>query len=136
MSLIPILEALQWIWGKLSPQKRILIIEDDPMQARLFFLLMEGRGFAVSVAESAEEAIALVKRNHLAIVFVDMRLPGMGGRALLPIIRQLSPRTNVVVCCALLEDLVAGERLDQIFTVVPKPLSASKLDELFNKLKQ
>lgn len=135
MSLAQVFEVVEWLLKRLRPKKRVLIIEDDPMQARLFCGLMEGRGFAVSVAESAEEAVALIKRNHLSVVFVDMRLPGMSGLALLPIIRQLSPRTSVVVCCALLEDLVAGERLDQIFTVVPKPLSASKLDELFNKLK-
>jgi DNA-binding NtrC family response regulator len=135
MSIIPFLEAAEWITKKLLPRKRVLIIEDDPIQLRLFCALMEGRGFIVETAESAEEAVALIKRNHLTVVFVDMRLPYMRGMELLPLIAQLSPRTNVVICCAVLEDIVAGDRLDQVFSVMLKPTTAAKLDELFGKIK-
>lgn len=63
--------------------RRILAVDDDPDLLRLIRRELEGAGFEIWPAASAEEALELVSRNglpHLALV--DILLPGVDGLTL------------------------------------------------------
>jgi Mrp family chromosome partitioning ATPase/uncharacterized protein involved in exopolysaccharide biosynthesis len=51
----------------------------------------------ILMAEDAEEALAKIRANDVALAIVDVKLPGMSGTELLERIKELSPRTEVVV---------------------------------------
>lgn len=57
----------------------ILIVEDDPASLLLGRVTLEGDGFAVEGAGSAEEARALISRRRPQLILMDIRLPGMDG---------------------------------------------------------
>lgn len=135
MNVETVVGLLEWAWSRLKPKKRILVIEDDPIQAELFSTILSSCGLDCTIAENAEQALALLKRNHLDLIFLDMRLPNMPGSEFLPIIRQLSPDTNVVICCTFLEDLVKEPRIDQFFSVMLKPHSQAKIMEMKKELR-
>jgi DNA-binding response OmpR family regulator len=63
--------------------RRILAVDDDPDILRLIRRELEGAGFEIWPAASAEDALELVSRNglpHLALV--DILLPGVDGLTL------------------------------------------------------
>lgn len=61
----------------------VLVIDDEPAICSSLSAFLEDYGFRVSTAESAEEALELMKSNVYDVCIVDMRLPGMSGEDLI-----------------------------------------------------
>lgn len=57
----------------------ILIIDDSPTDVRVFTTLLAKHGHRVSSAASAEEGIAMAKRERPDMVIMDVIMPGMNG---------------------------------------------------------
>ena len=62
---------------------RVLVIDDEPAICSSLTAFLEDYGFQASAAESAEEALELMKSNEYEVCIVDMRLPGMSGEDLI-----------------------------------------------------
>lgn len=78
----------------------ILIVEDDLSSLMLETAALEGDGFAVDGAGSAEDARALIAVRKPQLILMDIRLPGMDG---LEFTRELksSPETASIPVIAL-----------------------------------
>ena len=61
----------------------VLVIDDEPAICASLSAFLEDYGFQASTAESAEEALDLMKSNAYDICIVDLRLPGMSGEDLI-----------------------------------------------------
>lgn len=61
----------------------VLVIDDEPAICASLSAFLEDYGFQASTAESAEEALDLMKNNTYDICIVDLRLPGMSGEDLI-----------------------------------------------------
>jgi CheY-like chemotaxis protein len=59
--------------------RKIVIIEDNPMNMELAVDVLEAGGYEVLTADNAEEGIRLVKSHLPALVLMDISLPGMDG---------------------------------------------------------
>lgn len=59
----------------------ILILDDDDSIRESLSAYFEDEGFRTVEAESAEEAVALLKMTTADAAIVDLRLPGMNGEA-------------------------------------------------------
>ncbi|CAO3358508.1 Signal transduction histidine kinase [Azospirillum melinis] len=86
---------------------------------------LESEGFRVTVTHNGLEAIEADTADPADILLTDMRMPVMGGEALIRIIRQRRPELPIVVTTGYSEHLPAEEpgRL----TVLRKPYSLSVL---------
>ena len=74
----------------------LLLVDDDaPFRDRLARALTE-RGFQVSVAGDAEQALALAGEDPEYAV-VDLRMPGRSGLELLRLLRARDPATRVLM---------------------------------------
>jgi CheY-like chemotaxis protein len=62
-----------------APGVRVLLVEDNPINALLARALLTREGCVVEHALSGEEALAAVKTGVFDLVFTDMRMPGMSG---------------------------------------------------------
>jgi len=58
---------------------RILVVEDDPLNADLMKTKLSALGYDVTVTHSAEEAIAADKRVQPHLILLDVVLPEMSG---------------------------------------------------------
>ena len=67
--------------GKASSRKgRLLVAEDNMINAKLAVLLLTRMGFEVSVAPNGEEAVKMLKEDQkFDVVLMDMRMPVMDG---------------------------------------------------------
>jgi PAS domain S-box-containing protein len=58
---------------------RVLLVEDNAANRELISEVLDGEGFDVEMAESAEAGIALAHRLLPDLILMDMALPGMDG---------------------------------------------------------
>ncbi len=62
-----------------SPRPRILCVDDEPMNLSLLEALLTGRNFEVVKANNGMEALAIIGREPIDIVLLDVMMPGMDG---------------------------------------------------------
>jgi two-component system cell cycle response regulator DivK len=78
----------------------ILVVEDDPASLLLATAALEGDGFAVDGAGSAEEARMLISKHKPQLILMDIRLPGMDGLEFTKELKS-SPETSAIPVIAL-----------------------------------
>lgn len=59
--------------------KHILVVDDDTLLRRSLSLQLEQAGYRASSAATAEDALALARRDRPDLVLLDIGLPGMDG---------------------------------------------------------
>jgi two-component system response regulator RegA len=75
----------------------MLIVDDDATFCRVLARAMEGRGYAVTVAHDVPQAIARAESDPPRYAVVDLKMPGASGLVLVRRLRELDPRTRIVV---------------------------------------
>ena len=76
---------------------RVLVIDDEPAICLSLTAFLEDYGFKASSAESAEEALDLMKNNEYDVCIVDLRLPGMSGEDLILQARERHPDQRHII---------------------------------------
>lgn len=61
------------------PAPTVLVVEDSPLNARLFQSLLSRAGLLVTLAVDAEAALVALERLTPDVILMDMQLPGMSG---------------------------------------------------------
>ena len=59
--------------------KRILVVEDDPVSARVLADLLRAHGYDVSIAKNGPEGVELFLRDQPNLVLIDVMLPRKNG---------------------------------------------------------
>jgi DNA-binding NtrC family response regulator len=83
----------------LAPSRsgRILVVDDDRAVRAALSVNLTKAGFSVAVAENGEEALVLVGEEEPDLVLSDVRMPGLGGTALLERLRAGWPELPVIL---------------------------------------
>jgi CheY-like chemotaxis protein len=83
---------------QLRAKPGVLVVDDEHFVRLMVQLGLEQNGFAVWLAANGREAIALYRehREQIAVVLLDIRMPGLDGPATLEVLRELNP--EVVAC--------------------------------------
>ncbi|MBI3006874.1 MAG: response regulator [candidate division NC10 bacterium] len=112
------------------PRKRILVVEDNPMNMELVCEVLEAHGYEVWQATSAAEALERLKRVKPDLILMDIQLPGLDGLALTKRLKQ-EPATRDILVVALTAHAMKGDR-DRILEAgccgyLPKPIDIKQL---------
>jgi len=75
----------------------VLVVDDDASILGVVAEVLEDDGYGVLTAASGEEAIELLKNHQFSLVMTDIRLPGINGVEVLEHVKQVNPRTHVIV---------------------------------------
>ena len=59
--------------------KKILLVEDNPVNRRLAQFLLRSQGYEVCEATTAQEAFDVLKTERPDLIVMDIQLPGMDG---------------------------------------------------------
>ena len=65
--------------SRMPMSRHVLIVDDDALMRRSVSLHLEQNGFRTNTAASAEDALALARRDRPDLVLLDIGLPGMDG---------------------------------------------------------
>ena len=79
---------------------RVLVIDDDPDALESCKDALAQNGFAVTTCAESTQAIPTLKKNTYCAVLLDIRMPGIEGSDLLPLIKKICPDLPVVIVSA------------------------------------
>lgn len=116
-------------------KKLILIAEDDNISFTFLKLVLTSHGFSVIHAENGQDAVELFKENpEVAMVLMDVKMPGMNGLEATREIRKLSPTVPIIAQTAY---ALAGDSEKTLEAgcndYVSKPVTAELLMKKINK---
>jgi CheY-like chemotaxis protein len=116
---------------------RVLVVDDDPNLRQLVTIRLQKAGHRVVAADSADEALAVVReRGAPDVVVLDVTMPGMTGLELLPAMRALDGCDGLPAIFLSgrvdPEDVQAGRSLNA--TYLTKPFSAIALCKAVERL--
>src|SRR5580698_10657187 len=83
--------------GPLPIERTLLIVEDDKSFLQRLARAMEGRGFAVTTAESVADGLTQVEKAAPAFAVVDMRLGDGSGLDVISALKQRRPEARGIV---------------------------------------
>ncbi len=69
-------------------QKRILIIEDELMLAKMYQIEFERQGFKFDIALTGEEGLERIKNEKPDLIFLNLILPHMQGKEVLKNLKE------------------------------------------------
>lgn len=113
--------------------RRILVVEDDPVLREVVCGLLEGAGWTPVPADHAAHAIALLDTQPpVHAMFTDIHMPGdLDGEALIHIVRQRWPDVAVVATSG--HHISAGLRLPEGVVLLQKPYQGRQLTALLER---
>ncbi len=90
-------------------EKKILLVEDNPVNRRLAEFLLRSQGYQVRSATTAQEAFDTIKAERPDLILMDVQLPGMDG---LEATRKLKaePTTRDIPVVAVTSYAMKGDR--------------------------
>jgi DNA-binding response OmpR family regulator len=91
-----------------------ILIADDEAPIRLTMdAMLRRRGYSVTTAESAEEALDLIHQHAFDLLLLDMKMPGLSGLDVAARARELQPEAAVIILTGhgSLETAIQGMRI-------------------------
>ncbi len=112
----------------MNNQSTILIVDDDADLLKLLTFRLQGAGYRVDSADSAERALAKLSISVPQLVITDLRMGGMDGMALFQNIRKTHPALPVIILTAhgTIPDAVAATQRG-VFGYLTKPFDSKEL---------
>jgi excisionase family DNA binding protein len=119
----------EWLRQKpVETKASILVIDDEEVVRLLFKDTLEGLGHRVITAEAASKGLELVKQRDFALVFLDLKMPGMDGAKLFRQIKTLKPKLPVIIITGYPDsDIMARALAQGPFGVMNKPFDESDI---------
>ena len=71
--------------------KKILVVDDEEPVRDLLSMAFNRDGYTVVCAATAEEALEILRKQSIEVMFLDLKLPGMSGLDLCRLIRNQDP---------------------------------------------
>lgn len=109
----------------------ILVVDDEPLIRELLRLVLQQRGFRVLLAADGREALALyqAERSTIALVLLDVRMPGLDGPQTLDALRQVNLAVRACFLTGHAGDYTEEELLQRgALRVFAKPFHATELE--------
>lgn len=109
---------------------RVLVV-DDEMGVRESLRAILQNECEVLTATSGDEALAIVGREPIDIMTLDLKMPGMGGISVLERVKQIDPDMEVLIITGYgsLDTAVQGIRF-RAFDYLPKPFDYTHVRRL------
>jgi PAS domain S-box-containing protein len=120
---------------------KVLLVDDEPDARELLTEVLEQCGAEVVVAQSADEAVRLIPREHPAVLLSDIGLPGEDGYKLISRVRALGPRDGGNLPAAALTAYARSDDARRALAAgyqrhAPKPIQPTTLAALVAGLAQ
>ena len=81
----------------MSALRKVLVVDDDAVVGKSFNRVLSQKGYVVTTAQNAHEALKQVREQSFDVVFTDIKMPGMDGVELAEQLKARQPWTPVVI---------------------------------------
>ncbi len=116
---------------------RILIIDDDKEFLKLFGLTLKKEGFSVLTSQNIENALSVLEKNDIDLIFLDQYLGETEGTEAISILKNKNPDIPVVILTAYgnLKDAIDAIKKGA-FNYLTKPVDRDELNIVINQVKE
>ena len=116
---------------------KVLVIDDEKPTLSMFQLFLQAYGYEVLLAENGLQGLEMFAAERPAIVFTDIKMPGMDGFEVLDRIKAQSPQTEVIVITGHGDTQLAVKALNHEATdFINKPIHRSALDAALHRAEE
>ena len=116
----------------------VLVVDDEPSVRRVIALQLQQLDYQVVEAGDGPDAIAAYGEyaDHIDLVVLDLKMPGMDGRAVLGELRRMRADLPVILCSGY--DPAEGPGADDegLTLSLPKPFRAGDLHRVLARLNE
>ena len=81
----------------MKTQRKILVVDDDPVVGKSFERVLTSKGYAVINCSSGVEALEKLGKEEYDAVFTDLKMPGMDGMEVATRVKASQPWMPVVI---------------------------------------
>lgn len=123
--------------GGLSPgPTRVLLAEDDPADAEILTRILKKAGFETKVVADSFSAGAMAVSFTPAVMIVDLKMPGLGGRDLIRMVRAMPPLASLklLVVSGMPQEVLDLAIEDGADAALQKPVDAALLVKTLDRL--
>jgi len=106
-------------------------VDDQPGVRFLLDIVIRDAGHRVYTAHNGLEAVDMVKRFYPDLVFMDVRMPILGGLEALEQIKKFAPQTKVIIMSAYGSDDVEKKAIwEGALCCIAKPFEVDSIKSL------
>jgi len=119
-----------------SEQAKILVIDDEAVMRDGCYRILAKEGCEVLTAANGEEGLAAIKGDPqgIAVVLLDLKMPGMGGMEVLEAAREVNPALLIVVITGYATVDSAVEAMKKgAYDFIAKPFTPDQLRLVVNR---
>ena len=121
-----------------APKAKILVVDDTQLNLAVVKGLLKQTQIQIETAESGNECLHLITKNHYDMIFLDHRMPGIDGIECLHKMKTLHNNLNEdVPVIALTANAVSGARAEYINAgfenYLSKPIDSAALEAMLIK---
>jgi two-component system, response regulator PhcR len=117
--------------SEIQQAQQTVVYVDDEELARKYFARAAGNDYEVLLADGADEAITILRREgaRVAILVTDFRMPGRHGGDLLRQVSQEYPHIVRILVTAYADKdaLTEADNSGEVFRILEKPLGVGKV---------
>ena len=123
--------------GHQTVQRPVLVVDDEEGIRHMLAVLLSREGYAVTAADSAEQAIAELVRRPYEVLLVDIRMPGTSGLELIDEVRKRGLHTTIIVMSAYGSlDVAVGAMKRGAYDYIAKPFKPDEVVLVFRKAEE
>ncbi len=107
---------------------RILIVDDEDVARESLSDILRLHGYEVNTVANGQLALDFLRREHVDLMIVDLRMPGVNGVEVVRVANQISPDTEVIMLTAYpsVDSAVDALRL-RVHDYLQKPATPSQI---------
>ena len=121
---------MQALAATLEGRRRVLVVDDEEAIRDLLSKMLELADYEVESAADGPGALDQLKRDAYDLMFVDLKMPGMDGLALIRQARAMKPTLPVIVITGYSSEASAIEALNLgVSAYITKPFRVPQLLE-------
>jgi PAS domain S-box-containing protein len=115
----------------------ILFVDDEKSILHVGNKILHGKGYSIIAASNGEEAVKTYNKmkDDIALVILDVSMPGMGGHKCLQELQSIDPEVKVIICSGYFR---GGDLKETLYLgasgFIPKPFSSSTMLKTVRKV--
>jgi two-component system cell cycle sensor histidine kinase/response regulator CckA len=113
-----------------TEKKAVLFVDDEKMVLEAGSLMLQKLGYSVLTACKGQEAIEILKKNKVAIVLLDIQMPGMNGYETYYQLKKIQPKVKILLASGYVGDQSEKRLISIGFDgFIQKPFDSKQLSE-------
>ncbi|MCF6193929.1 MAG: response regulator, partial [Kangiellaceae bacterium] len=106
----------------------ILLVDDEEVLLEYSVLILSEYGYTIITAESAKEALELLKKTHVDLMITDVIMPEMDGYQLVAEVTKLYPKIKIQILSGFSDGSKSNLISDSLYNNrLHKPVSSNNL---------